>query len=362
MELYIGGGCGEHGRNCFYIAADQTALIIDCGVKAGDDAPYPLLTDKQIRSAAYLFLTHSHNDHTGALAWLLAHGFTGHIVATAPTVQQIKTCLPRLTMIDRATAPLQPYQLSDTLTVSWGRSGHCVGSCWYQIKLEDKRLLCSGDYIADTLAYNCNVIQDQQADLAILDNAYGQRPQTSAQLRRAFIDSVTELLQQRNILLLPVPRYGRNLEILLALKHLFADYTFFADRHLLAELQKLAAYQTWLQPQAASQLAACPLQEVNLNSVPQPGIYLLSDPQLKKTANYPLLRKLIDAGGSILASGFIEPGSKTEQLCHEHLVRTNCYPVHTTAAALAAIIAANNFAKIVAFHAQDQPNPKQITF
>ncbi len=35
MELYIAGGCGEHGRNCFYITDKFNSIIIDCGMMTG---------------------------------------------------------------------------------------------------------------------------------------------------------------------------------------------------------------------------------------------------------------------------------------------------------------------------------------
>ena len=70
MELFIAGGCGEHGRNCFYVEQNDTAFLVDCGLLAGAEDDLPRLNAEQIQKLRAVFLTHSHADHTGALPWL----------------------------------------------------------------------------------------------------------------------------------------------------------------------------------------------------------------------------------------------------------------------------------------------------
>ena len=84
MELYIAGGVGEHGRNCFFLQNGGDAILVDCGLMAGSDDPLPRLTESQIRKLKAVFLTHSHADHTGALPWLVYrtdHFHNTHIAA-----------------------------------------------------------------------------------------------------------------------------------------------------------------------------------------------------------------------------------------------------------------------------------------
>ena len=68
MELFIAGGCGEHGRNCFYVEQNSAAFLVDCGLLAGAEDDLPRLTAEQIQKLRAVFLTHSHADHTGAAA------------------------------------------------------------------------------------------------------------------------------------------------------------------------------------------------------------------------------------------------------------------------------------------------------
>lgn len=68
MRIKIAGGCGEHGRNCFFIESDSGTFLVDCGVMAGEEGGgFPHLTSTEIGNIKYVFLTHSHADHTGAI-------------------------------------------------------------------------------------------------------------------------------------------------------------------------------------------------------------------------------------------------------------------------------------------------------
>ena len=55
MELYIAGGVGEHGRNCFFLQNGGDAILVDCGLMAGSDDPLPRLTESQIRKLKRYF-------------------------------------------------------------------------------------------------------------------------------------------------------------------------------------------------------------------------------------------------------------------------------------------------------------------
>ena len=86
MELYIAGGVGEHGRNCFLAQGETIRFLVDCGKMAdAPEDPYPRLTRAQIRRLDAVFLTHAHADHSGAFPWLCENGFRGSVIAAAET-------------------------------------------------------------------------------------------------------------------------------------------------------------------------------------------------------------------------------------------------------------------------------------
>lgn len=120
MEFLIAGGVGEHGRNCFFVKTERISFLVDCGKMAGAAQPYPNLSPEQIQSLQYVFLTHSHADHTGALPWLLEQGFAGTIIASDETFGQLPFSLPD-------TRPLRSFRPPEGLTLHWGRSGTLPG-------------------------------------------------------------------------------------------------------------------------------------------------------------------------------------------------------------------------------------------
>ena len=363
MELYIAGGCGEHGRNCFYITDKFNSIIIDCGMMTGNKDCYPHITPAQIRNASYLFLTHSHADHSGALPWLLQEGFKGEIVMTQATANQLENMrIPnKIIIIDKATDPELKLLLNSWLGLTWGRSGHCAGSCWYLIDFGENTILCSGDYVEGSLAYQCTIIKDITADLALLDNAYTQNSLSNAELRHQFCEEAAKLLNERPILVLPVPKYGRGLDMLLALHELFQKYDLYVDAHLINQLQNLYTYTDWLQADAIAKLQNLTYQSFNYTQKLESGIYFISDPQVKIPANYRMLCSLQDKGFA-LASGHLENNSNAQKLADNNLLIQAFYPTHGSDQQIENLVARNYFTKIITTHSDANNSPAHIEF
>lgn len=79
LEILPLGGAGEIGRNCTAVIQGDDIIVVDCGIsfpheeQLGVDIVIPdfsfLIENKdKIRG---IFLTHAHEDHVGALSWLL---------------------------------------------------------------------------------------------------------------------------------------------------------------------------------------------------------------------------------------------------------------------------------------------------
>ncbi|SKA74976.1 ribonuclease J [Paucidesulfovibrio gracilis DSM 16080] len=81
LTVYPMGGLGEIGLNCMALRTEQTMVLIDCGLMFPEDFLYGV--DVAIPNFDFLLenrheiqgiiLTHGHEDHIGALPWLLPY-------------------------------------------------------------------------------------------------------------------------------------------------------------------------------------------------------------------------------------------------------------------------------------------------
>lgn len=85
VQITAIGGTGAFGMNCLLIQSPKTRLVIDCGIMfpAEDDLGVDLITPDfsilENNPPDLLLITHAHEDHIGAIAYLLKglikHGF-----------------------------------------------------------------------------------------------------------------------------------------------------------------------------------------------------------------------------------------------------------------------------------------------
>lgn len=76
VEIVPLGGLGEVGKNCMAITSGRRAIVVDCGVtfahpELGVEKVYPSLEVLHHYDIEAVFLTHGHEDHIGAIPYLL---------------------------------------------------------------------------------------------------------------------------------------------------------------------------------------------------------------------------------------------------------------------------------------------------
>lgn len=279
MELYIAGGCGEHGRNSF------------------------------------LFLTHSHNDHSGGIEWLIENGFHGCIISTDETRKQVNIAYENWVILPvTGRMPLRK-EIGQTLSITYGRTGHCIGSIWFLIEWNYKKVFFSGDYKEDSSVYMCDRVRNIFADCAVIDCAYGNLKIDTVGFGDSLIKRVENTIHTGGSVYLPVPKYGRGLEIIQILNKSGDEYPVYADRNIYEQMELIKQRGClWTKSMNIS------LQSLKTWN-DEPAVLFISDPQLQKEEDYELAIKVYQNGGSILLTGHVYSGTGAEKLLKKKLIR-----------------------------------------
>lgn len=346
MKLLIAGGVGEHGRNCFHVQNEYVSFLVDCGLMAGEEGGgYPHLTRDIIANLDYVFLTHSHADHSGAYPWLVDNGFQGTLIGTKATLAQLPFSVQKAIALEDKTS-------LHHLKVTYGKSGHCLGSVWYRFESEGKTILFSGDYTEHTQVYRCDKLVSQQADVAILDCAYRNDATTYEMYVDLFLYQIAHLKQYYPTLLLPVPKYGRGLELYALLKKHFPTLTIMGDAHFISQLKSMTKedYKELLS------------QDILLYDNKQHAdIVFVSDPQLRTLASQKIAREVLKEGYALM-TGTVETGTMSDYYIQEGKMKVVRYPVHLNKQEYDQLLSNNQFKHSIAYHCPFIDSCKEIEF
>ena len=338
MQLYIAGGVHEHGRNCFLIRSDEFNIMLDCGVNVNEEDIYPHLSKEDIINTRYLFLSHSHKDHTGAITWIIEQGFNGYIIASKETFKQINLDYSKMVNIEE--------KRSLPIDYIYGKSGHCVSSVWYLITINNKNILYTGDYIENTLVYKCDWIRNINADMAIIDCTYGYNNASYQQYCKT-LETITNKLSNNSILF-PVPKSGRGIELLKLFDKL--NVNIFADDNFINSLN----IDHWYNDAIFKHLVT--------KYTDQKGIIFISDPQLLKEESQRIANKVLEEKGHIIVTGTIDENTYASKLIKENKMMQLRNPVHQNYDQFLFLTSNNNFKQAIAFHSASFEYPQTIEF
>ncbi len=190
--------------------------------------------------------------------------------------------------VEDVVAPGQWGQLQPGLDICWGRSGHLPGSIWLALRWKGKTVFFSGDYTSESQmlradrplhqSYHDDRVQVLQTvhgaeaspclersersetihpasatssivpdlDLAIVDAAYGDDPESQAYKLHQLKTHIDEALEKGGSILFPVPLYGRGQELLLWASEQYPHIPLLVESVLLEGVQLLRSYKDWL--------------------------------------------------------------------------------------------------------------------
>ena len=359
MKLYLTGEPCTQQRHCYFVRSDSASFIVDCGYQRsyGHDA-LPHIDPDWIRESKYLFLTHSHENQSGALPYLYQNGFTGRVVVTTETANQLHQLgidIDDPIVLEGLCMPGEEVQLEDGLYITWGRSGHCLGSAWFRLRDGCKSILFSGDYYPAARIHETDAIEGYDADIAVLDCDYGtQSSLTREEQLDALVNAVAEAIADGRPVLLPVPTYGRGLGIIACLSERLPDVDLFCDEAIRRELWQLDATAMWVKPEAGELLS-----RIFVRSIPEEfialGVYFISDPQLDHADSRKLLHELLICGARVIMTGTVESGTHAASLMHSGHARMLRYAIHCTQEEMLDVAEQNRFTRIIAYHSDYAP-------
>ncbi|MGE4578868.1 MAG: MBL fold metallo-hydrolase RNA specificity domain-containing protein [Desulfuromonadales bacterium] len=258
--VHHGAATGVTGSCHELRLGEDAAVLIDCGLFQGDDAPREgadqdgQAIEFPITHIRALVVTHVHIDHVGRIPQLLAAGFEGPILCTEPSALLLPLVLEDAVKVgftrDRRLLERFGRRLkrqivavpcgewtevhtgsASTLNVRFQPAGHILGSAYVECRVQPEResetvcVVFSGDLGAPYTPLLPAPKSPDRADTVVLESTYGDRLHEDRRGRRERLKEVINLaLRDRGVILVPAFSIGRTQELLYELEELIYRY------------------------------------------------------------------------------------------------------------------------------------------
>lgn len=258
MKLTFYGGAKIVTGSNYLFDSGTKKILIDCGLFQGSKYAETLNYEKFAYDASeidYVFVTHSHTDHSGRLPKLYKEGFRGQLIASKPTLDMIRVALPdnmNLIKAEAAKAGHKPLfnaeDLAGVLSLAKGvdyeeeielenganvkssvlnitarllDAGHILGSSIIEIGFDGKKIYFSGDLGNPPTPLLQPTVFVKNADFVVIESAYGSRIHEDKIERREILEKVIdETINRGGTLLVPSFAMERTQELLYELNEL----------------------------------------------------------------------------------------------------------------------------------------------
>lgn len=251
MKIKFLGGAGTVTGSKILLEADNTNILIDCGLFQGLDELRKKNWDKLSINAAVIdavILTHAHLDHTGYLPKLVKNGFTGNIYSTQATKDLAEIILLDSGKIQEEDAkrankhhyskhaPAEPlytvedaqnaiahfsilklntwHNINDTIKFQFKNSGHILGSAFIELRVNKKTIVFSGDLGRKNPIFLPKYQYIDQADYVIVESTYGNRVHKNISIKNELLQCINHTFSKGGILIIPTFAVERAQEII----------------------------------------------------------------------------------------------------------------------------------------------------
>ncbi len=245
---FYGGTKIVTGAN-YLLDSGKKKILVDCGLFQGSKYAEGMNYEKFAYDASeidYVFVTHSHTDHSGRLAKLYKDGFRGELIASKPTLDMIRIALPdNMNLIKEEAAkeghePLfnaedldgvlslargvdyeEEIELGDGLVARLLDAGHILGSSIVEISFEGKKIYFSGDLGNPPTPLLQPTVFVKNADYVVIESAYGSRIHEDKIERREILEKVIDdTISHGGTLMVPSFAMERTQELLYEINEL----------------------------------------------------------------------------------------------------------------------------------------------
>jgi hypothetical protein len=214
----------------------NTKILLDAGIKLGDQTEYPKLEKGDIETVNAIFITHAHLDHCGFLPHIYTMGYEGFVYGTKPTNELVavliadymhisdpqdvsKEGLARLSKSYRMLKYGERFAIGE-LTVKMIPAGHILGSSLISVSDGKTTLLYTGDInLLRTKLLEGAEVKGLKADVLITESTYGASGDlfNHKDTTKKMMMSIKETLLSGGKVVIPSFAVGRAQEILLLL-------------------------------------------------------------------------------------------------------------------------------------------------
>ncbi len=358
-RLVFKGGYGEHGRSCFLVQYNKQNryYMVDCGIMDSDVFPYPELSVEEVQAVDYLFVTHCHKDHAGAVHYMIEKGFNGWLITSHMTVELGSLEYDKILCLPVERSPKEQKITLQSMQVEYGKSGHCPGGLWFRIEDVFGSCFFTGDYQADNLLYACDKVKGMQADLAVVDCAHFQTMENADGLRTILCNEVEEFLKQKKRIILPVPEFGRGIEMFCMMKQFFSQAKIKVDTGFATCGKKMLEEENWYKKEIFVEIQKLLATEENIVQLSLENadkeafdILMIADTHLQKDQNAEFVQHIMEKAGVLIITGRIKKGSLPEKLYAAGCAVKHSYPHHQSRGDMLRMIEENKFKVVYPFH------------
>ncbi|WP_456372062.1 MBL fold metallo-hydrolase [Methanocaldococcus sp.] len=262
--LKFHGGCQQIGMSCVEIETQERKILLDCGMSP-DNNSIPKIDDKNIDA---VIVSHAHLDHCGAIPFYkfkkiyCTHPTADLMYLTwKDTLNLTKSFKEEDIQIAMGSIETLNYyeekKIDDNIKFKFYNAGHILGSASIYLEVDGKKILYTGDINegpSRTLLPADTDIDD--IDVLIIESTYGSpldiKPSRKT-LEKMLIEEISETIENRGKVIIPVFAIGRAQEILLIINNYMRcgklkNVPIYTDGSLIHATSVYLSYANWLNP------------------------------------------------------------------------------------------------------------------